>query len=158
MTPPPRPQSILTPTSNVAARALAALVAAHGGTLTLSASDVLNAPSRLDLTTTDGQMTFTAQSDAHRIAAATVVFDRWTTVELHAWTAATFGQEFVITGTLARTPIWPTVGDHVSIQRLSLPGRGALEDITGRVTISNRGNDIALTIGLGRFDLKDVTA
>lgn len=90
-----------------------------------------------------------------RPGAATVHFEQGA-VRLNPWTATAFGQDFIVTGTLSTTAVrtWPAVGDDVLIPRLDLPGRGALEDVTGRVTLTNSGPDIILTVGVDMAHLE----
>jgi hypothetical protein len=80
-------------------------------------------------------------------ARATVTFDQWTTLHLTHWAITEFGDQTVVSGSLPRTHVWPTVGPDVPIGRLELPGWEPFADITARVTISNSGPDIVLTIG-----------
>lgn len=148
MTRTPDTDSIPAPMSDTLARTLSTIVAAHGGTLTIRQADILDAPAYIDLHITDDHLTLTATPDEQRTSAATIWFDGFTAVRLLNWTATVFGSDFVITGTLVPSPMWPMVGDQVPILRIDLPGRGAFAEVKARVTITNVGADVTLTIGI----------
>lgn len=145
-TPATHVRSLPTPPTDTAARALAALVMRHGGTLTLPADELLDAPAYLDLAATDGVMTFTAVPDPDRVGAATIWFDRDIKVQLTQWTFDQVGGELHLAGFLTPAGVWPVVGNTVPIMRMDIPGRGALEEITTRVALTNFAERIVLTV------------
>ena len=142
-------RSFATPMEDVAGRALSALLADRGGCIRLGPAQITAAPDRVAIAIdVDGSWILTGVHSTKPTTDALIRFDTLKTARLVRWTAEVFGDEFVLTGHMAPyTLLWPPVGDDVHIRRLELPGRGVLEDITARVTISNHRQDIVLTVG-----------
>lgn len=142
-----RYRSLPTRPTDTAARALAALAMRNGGTLTLTADELLDAPAYLTLITSEnGVLTFTGVPDPDRLNAATIWFDRDIKAQLTQWTLDQVGGELHLTGFLTPSGAWPAVGNTVSIMRMDIPGRGGLEEITARVAITNLAERIVLTV------------